>query len=131
LSTTSTTAQSIFIQAGTYSEQVIIPSLKSSLTIYGYTTNTASYSSNVVTITHSSSLLSGAANDEATGTVINKSANTKFYNINIKNTYGKGSQAIALAAYNTKQGYYGVGLYGYQDTLLAETGSQVYAKCCK
>lgn len=129
LSTTSTTAQSIFIYSGTYSEQVIIPALKSALTVYGYTTDTSSYHSNVVTITHSSSLLSGAANDEATGTVINKSANTKFYNINIKNTYGKGSQAIALSAYNTEQGYYGVGLYGYQDTLLAQTGYQVYAKC--
>ncbi|KAH8687766.1 carbohydrate esterase family 8 protein [Tricladium varicosporioides] len=129
LSTTSTTAQSIFIQAGTYSEQVKIPSRAAALTIYGYTTDTTSYAKNVVTITHSSSLLSGAADDEATGTVQNRAANTKFYNINIKNTYGKGSQAIALAAYNTQQGYYGVGLYGYQDTLLAQTGNQVYAGC--
>lgn len=129
MSTTSTTAQSIFILAGTYSEQVTIPSRAAALTVYGYTTDTTSYTSNVVTITHSSSLLSGAADDEATGTVINEAANTKFYNINIKNTYGKGSQAIALAAYNTEQGYYGVGLYGYQDTLLAQTGNQVYGKC--
>jgi len=74
-------------------------------------------------------LLSGAANDQATGTVQNNAANTKFYNINIKNTYGEGSQAIALAAYGTEQGYYGVGLYGYQDTLLTQIGNQVYAKC--
>lgn len=52
-----------------------------------------------------------------------------MYNIDIKNTYGKGSQAIALSAYGTSQGYYGVGLYGYQDTLLAETGNQLYASC--
>ena len=38
------------------------------------------------------------------------------------------SQAIALSAYNGKQGYYGCQLTGYQDTLLAETGTQVYAK---
>ena len=82
-----------------------------------------------MTIQHSSSLASGAPDDEHTGTVINTSANTKFYNINIKNTYGEGSQAIALSAYNTQQGYYGVGLYGYQDTLLSETGNQVYGKC--
>ncbi|KAH6712807.1 carbohydrate esterase family 8 protein [Leptodontidium sp. 2 PMI_412] len=129
LSTTSTTAQSIFILAGTYQEQVTIPARKASLKIYGYTTDTSSYTSNVVTITHSSSLASGAANDEATGTVINEAANTAFYNINIKNTYGKGSQAIALAAYGTQQGYYGVGLYGYQDTLLAQIGNQVYGRC--
>lgn len=129
LSTTSTTAQSIFILAGTYTEQVTIPARAAALTIYGYTTDTTSYTSNVVTIQHSSSLASGAADDEATGTVINLAANTKFYNINIKNTYGAGSQAIALSAYNTEQGYYGVGFYGYQDTLLAETGNQVYGKC--
>lgn len=103
--------------------------MKGKLTVYGYTEDTSSYTDNVVNIEHSSSLLSGAASDEATGTVINLSENTAFYNINIKNTYGKGSQAIALAAYNTEQGYYGVGLYGYQDTLLTEIGNQVYAKC--
>ncbi|KAN0112810.1 carbohydrate esterase family 8 protein [Hyaloscypha variabilis] len=129
LSTTSTTAQSIFIEAGTYTEQVTIPARAASLTIYGYTTDTSSYTSNVVNIEHSSSLASGAADDEATGTVINLAENTAFYNINIKNTYGEGSQAIALAAYNTQQGYYGVGLYGYQDTLLAQIGNQVYGKC--
>jgi len=98
------------------------------LTVYGYTTDTSSYTSNVVNIVHSSSLLSGAASDEATGTVQNSAANTKFYNVNIKNTYGEGSQAIALAAYGTQQGYYGCGFYGYQDTLLAQIGNQVYAK---
>lgn len=129
LSTTSTTAQCIFIYSGTYTEQVTIQARSAALTIYGYTTDTTSYTSNVVTIQHSSSLASGAPNDESTGTIINLAANTKFYNINIKNTYGAGSQAMALCAYNTQQGYYGVGLYGYQDTLLAETGNQVYGKC--
>lgn len=42
---------------------------------------------------------------------------------------GKGSQAVALSAYGSNQGYYGCGLYGYQDTLLAQIGNQVYAKC--
>lgn len=129
MNTTSTAAQSIFILPGTYTEQVTIPARAAALTIYGYTADTTSYTSNVINIQHSSSLASGASNDESTGTVINLAANTKFYNINIKNTYGEGSQAIALSAYNTQQGYYGVGLYGYQDTLLAETGNQVYGKC--
>lgn len=129
MSTSSTSSQSIFIYAGTYTEQVTIPSLKGELIVYGYTTDTTSYTSNVVNIQHSLSLASGGSDDEHTGTVINTSANTKFYNINIKNTYGPGSQAIALSAYNTQQGYYGVGLYGYQDTLLSETGNQVYGKC--
>ena len=44
-----------------------------------------------------------------------------------KSSFGIGSQAIALSAYNAKQGYYGVSLTGYQDTLLAQTGTQLYS----
>jgi len=131
LSTTSTTAQSIFIEAGTYEEQVYITARKAELTIYGYTEDTSSYDSNVVTITHSLSL-GDAGSDDETATVRNWAENSKFYNINIKNSFGEASengQAIALSAEATNQGYYGVGLYGYQDTLLAETGLQVYAQC--
>jgi pectinesterase len=102
---------------------------RAALIIYGYTNDTSSYVQNVVVIIHASSIASGAADDKSTGTVINNAANTKFYNINIKNSYGEGSQAIALSAYGSEQGYYGVGLYGYQDTLLAQTGAQLYAKC--
>lgn len=91
--------------------------------------DTSSYTSNVVNIQYSSSLASGAPNNEATGTLQNRAANTKVYNINLKNTYGAGSQAGAISAYNTQQSYYGVGFYGYQDTILAQTGNQLYAKC--
>lgn len=35
---------------------------------------------------------------------------------------------MALAAQDGSQGYDGVGLYGYQDTLLANQGKQLYAK---
>lgn len=126
----SSSAAVIYISAGTYSEQVTISSVPSDgLTIYGETEDTSDYSGNTVTIEHSSSLASGAADDEETGTLIITAENVAVYNIDIKNTYGKGSQAIALSAYNTNQGYYGVGLYGYQDTLLAETGNQIYANC--
>lgn len=129
ISTSSTSASSIFIYEGTYTEQVTIPELAGKLTIYGYTTNTASYSDNVVSLEWESSLASGAADDQHTAALINLSENVAVYNIDIRNTYGKGSQAVALSAYNTQQGYYGVGLYGYQDTLLAQIGNQVYAGC--
>lgn len=53
------------------------------------------------------------------------------YNLNLINTFGhtptKG-QALALSAQATNQGYYGVQLIGYQDTLLANKGAQIYAK---
>lgn len=54
-----------------------------------------------------------------------------MYNINILNTFGhipSNGQNLALSAHSTNQGYYGVGLFGYQDTLLANTGRQVYAR---
>ncbi|KAG5350670.1 hypothetical protein C0989_009909 [Termitomyces sp. Mn162] len=53
-----------------------------------------------------------------------------MYNVNIKNTYGPGVQATALAARGIKQGYYGCAFYGYQDTLLADAdGPQYYSNC--
>lgn len=106
-------------------------------------------------------------------TLRNYAAKSRIYNINVKNTYGQGHQALALSAYNTEQGYYGCQFIGFQgmslslspallpthiprlrpastfprapislhtyshtnslsslvDTVLAETGYQVYAKC--
>lgn len=39
-----------------------------------------------------------------------------MYNINVRNTYGKGTQAIAFTAHGNYHGYYGCGFFGYQDT---------------
>lgn len=100
LSTSSTTAQSIFIEAGTYSEQVYIPAREAELTIYGYTTDTSSYSENTVTITAAVGL-DTADDDDATGTLRVWSENFKMYNINVENTRGEGSQALAVSAYAT------------------------------
>lgn len=57
------------------------------------------------------------------------SANFKAYNINFKNTYGSGSQAVAVTANGDQQGFYGCGFYGYQDTLYAKSGNQYYSNC--
>lgn len=130
LSRTSTSAQSIFINAGTYKEQVYIQALKGPLTIYGSTADTTTYKSNKVIIT-SSHALANEANDDATGTLRVWTSNFKMYNVNVKNTYGQAAsngQALALSAEATEQGYYGCAFYGYQDTILAETGVQLYAK---
>lgn len=118
--------QSIFIEPGTYSEQVSIPSLSGPLAIYGYTTNTGSWSNNQVTIT-AKKALANSANDDATGTLRVETSNFKLYNVNVVNSYGSGSQALAVSANKGNQGYYGCSFKGYQDTLLAETGTQLYA----
>ena len=127
LSTTSTSAQCIFIDQGTYNEQVYVPSRKAALTIYGYTTDTSSYSGNEVTITQGKSQ-DDSSNNDATATLRAWSTNFKVYNVNLVNSRGQGSQALALSAYADKQGYYGCQFKGFQDTILAQTGNQLYAK---
>lgn len=54
-----------------------------------------------------------------------------LYNLNIANTYGKPveqSQAIALSVEEGQFGAYACKFTGYQDTLLAETGTQFYGR---
>lgn len=57
------------------------------------------------------------------------SANFRAYNLNFKNTYGAGSQAVAVTANANQVSFYGVGFYGYQDTLYAKSGTQYYSNC--
>jgi pectin methylesterase-like acyl-CoA thioesterase len=57
-----------------------------------------------------------------TATVRSWNPNTKFYNLSIANTFGHVSHN------GQNQSYYGVQFLSYQDTLLANTGNQLYAK---
>ncbi|KAF7893405.1 uncharacterized protein EAF02_000943 [Botrytis sinoallii] len=122
----STTTACIFIYSGTYNEQLTI-SYGGNLTVYGYTTNTGTYKSNTVTITHG--INSTTIGLDASSTVNIRSANFKAYNINFANTYGAGVQAVAVTANGDQQGYYGCSFTGYQDTLYAKAGKQYYSNC--
>jgi pectin methylesterase-like acyl-CoA thioesterase len=131
LSLNTTTPQTLFIYPGTYNEQVYFPPLKSNLTVQGYTTDSRTYVLNTATITYNLALIN-TTSDDLTATVRQWNPNTKFYNLNIANTFGhipEDGQNLALSAATTNQGYYGVQLLGYQDTLLAWVGKQLYAKC--
>jgi len=104
--------------------------LESSLIVQGYTTDATSYGDNEVNITFDLAL-ENTTSDDLTATVRQWNPNTKFYNVNIHNTFGhipENGQNLALSAHTTNQGYYGVQLIGYQDTLLANTGTQLVAK---
>ncbi|KAH6855925.1 carbohydrate esterase family 8 protein [Chaetomium sp. MPI-CAGE-AT-0009] len=127
LSTSTATAQCIFIYKGTYKEQVYIPQLKSALTVYGETPDTSSFAANTVTITQGRSQDDSPNNDE-TATLRAHTSNLRVYNINLVNTRGKGSQALAVSAQRDRQGYYGCQFRGFQDTILANEGAQVYAR---
>ena len=128
LSTTSSDSQCIFIDQGTYNEQVLVGARNAQFSIYGYTSDTSSYSGNKATITNNLSQAStGKGNDEI-ATLRIKADGVKLYNVNVANSYGKGSQAVALSAYSDS-GFYGCQFTGFQDTVLSNTGRQLFAQC--
>jgi pectinesterase len=116
--------KTIFIQPGTYDEQVFVQ--KGNITIIGASSSTNSYNDNKVTITNNLSQDKGMKNDE-TGTLRAHGGDFKLYNVNLVNTRGRGSQALALSAYGNWQGYYGVQFRGFQDTVLSEQGHHYFA----
>ncbi|KAL5534207.1 hypothetical protein ACEPAG_669 [Sanghuangporus baumii] len=120
-------SQSIFIYPGTYNEQLLIDR-SGSVTLYGYTTDTMDYSKNQVVVTHSESLIEAGSDDES-GTLRIKSDNVSLYNLDVRNDYsesGRIAQAIAVSAYGSQFGAYACRFFSYQDTLLAQSGTQVY-----
>ncbi|KAI9649278.1 hypothetical protein NHQ30_001849 [Ciborinia camelliae] len=131
LNRTTKRPQYLFIKPGTYVEQVFVPALKSNLTIQGYTTDASTYAKNLVTLTYNLAL-KDTTSDDLTATLRQWNKNTKVYNLIIKNTFGhipKGGQNLALSASTGNQAYYATQFIGYQDTILANTGKQLYAKC--
>lgn len=78
LSTTSTDDQCVFIDQGTYTEQVFIDTRAAQLTIYGYTADTTSYANNKAIITYNSPASTAGSND-ASGTLRVHAANVKVY----------------------------------------------------
>lgn len=48
------------------------------------------------------------------------------YNLNIINSYGQGSQALAVSANGNYHGYYGCSFIGYQDTVYVNKPHQVF-----
>lgn len=123
----SSSSPCIFIAPGTYKEQVTIPSTLGSLTIYGSTTNTGSYTSNTVLITGKRSQAQGLSNED-TATLRVRGKGLKMYNVDVENTYGEGSQAVALSS-STDSGFYGCRFKGFQDTVLSNVGKQVFVGC--
>ncbi|PSN60106.1 carbohydrate esterase family 8 protein-like protein [Corynespora cassiicola Philippines] len=127
-----TNPQTIFIFPGKYVEQVHIKSLLGPLTIQGYTQDARSYEENEVTISYNLSRQNpNLTNNDQTSTVRLWTSNVKFYNLDIANTFGQAEskgQALALSAQKTNQGFYGCRFTGYQDTIYANEGRQIYAK---
>jgi pectinesterase len=106
----------ITIKAGTYKGQVNIPTSKSGITLQG-ATGTAT---DVVITGNTPQSTAGAA---GSATVLNLAANTTIKGLTMANTYGEGSQALALYAGGDRQVYTNVRMLGYQDTFLSWGGT--------
>jgi pectinesterase len=106
----------ITIKTGTYHGQVSIPSSKSGITLQG-ATGTATDIVITGNTPQSTSSASGSA------TVLNLAANTTIKGLTMANTYGEGSQALALYAGGDRQVYRNVRMLGYQDTFLSWGGT--------
>ncbi|KAK8087308.1 carbohydrate esterase family 8 protein [Apiospora phragmitis] len=124
LSTSSTADQCVFVDQGTYTEQVFVAKRNARLTIYGYTTDTGSYAGNKATVTFNKDAKAAGTTTRAArcGWRLPTSRST------ISTWSTLGSQAIALSA-QASSGYYGCSFYGFQDTLLSNKGSQYYRNC--
>lgn len=81
-----TSSSVYFVYATSIKERVVIT--RSSITIYGQTSNALTYSSNTVTITNNIPA-STAGSNEASATISIKGTDVKLYNLNIANTYGQ------------------------------------------
>lgn len=62
-------------------------------------------------------------------TLLVNANNFKMYNMNIVNSAGTTSQAVALSINGFYAGIYACTLTGYQDTLYTHSGSQFFSRC--
>jgi pectinesterase len=106
----------ISVKAGTYHGQISIPASKPGLTIQG-ATGTATD----VVITGSTPQSTAGAQGSATLLDLAKDSTVK--NVTVQNTYGEGSQALAVYAGGDRQVYRNVRMLGYQDTFLSWGGT--------
>ncbi|ETO60260.1 hypothetical protein F442_21338, partial [Phytophthora nicotianae P10297] len=132
-----TEEHTIFVFPGVYQEQVLIPKLAGPLVLQGYTCDSTSYADNKVTITHTMAQrdlpleIKNGRNDLVSTVRLKSGSGVKMYNLNVANPTGKIEklgQAVAVYVDNTNYGFYGCNFTGYQDTLCAHKGRELYAR---
>ncbi|KAE8349997.1 pectin lyase fold/virulence factor [Aspergillus coremiiformis] len=126
-------AYTIYIKPGTYTEQLSI-TRAGKVTLRGETSFENDYTQNLVTIQFSRGELTSAGLDEITPVINAKKTDGSglaLYNINFVNTYPQTRNTAALAAdfYGSNMAAYGCSFVGFQDTLLANMGTQVFSNC--
>ncbi|CZT13450.1 related to pectin methylesterase [Rhynchosporium agropyri] len=126
-------AKTILIMPGTYTEQINI-NRRGKVTLRGTTSFVNDFSQNQVKIQFSYGVSTDANQNELTP-VINSKKNDgsglALYNIDFINTFAQRYNYAALAAdfYGTNMAAYGCSFIGFQDTLLANKGTQLFSNC--
>ncbi|KAL4168523.1 hypothetical protein KRP22_011922 [Phytophthora ramorum] len=132
-----TEEHTVFLFPGVYQEQVIVPKLAGPLVLQGYTCDSMSYAENKVTITHKMAQVNLAPEiqnnrNELVSTMrFESSSGVKVYNLNIANPFEKIKklgQAIAAYVDAENYGFYACNFTGYQDTVCANKGRELFAK---
>ncbi|KAG6576424.1 pectin methylesterase [Phytophthora cinnamomi] len=132
-----TEEHTLFLFPGVYQEQVLIPKLAGPLVIQGYTCDTMSYAENKVTITHTMAQrdlapeIKNSRNELVSTMRFKSSSGVKMYNVNVANPTGKIEnlgQAVAVYVNAPNHGFYGCNFTGYQDTLCAHKGRELYSR---
>ena len=127
LSTSNTTPTQIRIKPGTYREKLTIT--KPNVTFCG---ETGKQTSTILTYNDSASGLKSDGTTIGTygsASVAIKTNDISMENITIENSYGVGSQAVALLAQGQRLQFRNCRLLGNQDTLYVHSGTQYYRNC--
>jgi pectin methylesterase-like acyl-CoA thioesterase len=123
----------ILIMPGTYVEQINI-NRTGKVTLRGATSYVNDFSQNEVTIQFNYGVSTSAGQDELTPVINSKKTDGSglaLYNIDFVNTFVQTKNYAALAAdfYGTNMAAYGCSFIGFQDTLLANKGTQLFSNC--
>ncbi|RYY03287.1 MAG: carbohydrate-binding protein [Gammaproteobacteria bacterium] len=127
LSTSNTTPTQIRIKPGTYREKLTIT--KPFVTFCGETGKEAS---TVLTYNDGASTLKSdgtAIGTSGSASITIKTNDISVENITIENSFGVGSQAVALLAQGQRLQFRNCRLLANQDTLYAHSGTQYYKNC--
>ncbi|KAK6063823.1 pectinesterase [Seiridium cupressi] len=129
-------AHEVYILAGTYIEQVWVNRTGlGKVTLRGETTAPNDFTGNKVTLQFAYGVsTSGSISNEVTPVLNWKRSDGSglaLYNIDFINTNPQAANTAALAAdfYGTNMAAYGCSFKGYQDTLLANQGVQIFSNC--
>lgn len=111
----------IEIRPGTYKERVTVPADRPRVTFLG-----SNAASTVITFGAGASQVGGTF---FSSTVDIEGAQFEAANITFENSYGVGTQAVAISVHSDKAAFEKCRFIGWQDTLYAASGRQFYKDC--